>query len=57
MRWALNRQSILGSVKPLRYVIMIDDDVYIHLPRLLSLLALSSGVRDYRGEVSAKVYG
>lgn len=57
MRWALNRQSILGSVKPLRYVIMIDDDVYIRLPRLLSLLALGSGVRDYRGEVSAKVYG
>jgi hypothetical protein len=57
MRWALHRQSILGSVKPLRYVIMIDDDVYIRLPRLLSLLALGSGVRDYRGEVSAKVYG
>lgn len=35
----------------LRYVVMIDDDAYIRLPQLLSVLKQCPGVRDYRGEV------
>ena len=35
----------------LKYIAVIDDDVYVRLPALLSLFKKGSGVRDYRGEV------
>ena len=57
MQWALNlhhhSQDILSSNSPtpLRYVVMIDDDVYLRLPLLVMALLSGPGARDYRGEV------
>lgn len=34
-----------------RYVVMIDDDVYVRLPNLLHKLMNGPGKGDYRGEV------
>jgi hypothetical protein len=51
MQWTLQKDSWHDFGHTLRYVVMIDDDVYLRLPYLLRVLMAGPGVRDYQGEV------
>ena len=54
MRWLLldNVEQRNTFSRRLRYLVMLDDDVYLRLPHLMEKLRAGPAQGDYRGEVS-----